>query len=67
MHNLEIFIRSSQSEGMVIILSGVHENVEKSLRKAGLVKLVGKENVCADIHIALERAQELSDAIESKE
>lgn len=60
LHNLEIFIRSSQSEGRVIILSGVHENVEKSLRKAGIVKLVGKENVCSNIHQALERAEQLS-------
>lgn len=60
MHNLEIFINSSLKEGRVIILSGVHENVEKSLRKAGIVKLVGKENVCNHIHKALERAQQVS-------
>lgn len=60
LHNLEIFIQSSHKEGRVIILSGVHENVEKSLRKAGLVKLVGKENVCSDIHKAIDRAQQLS-------
>lgn len=59
-HNLEIFINSSIGEGRSVILSGVHENVEKSLRKAGIVKLVGKDNVCSDIHIALERAEELS-------
>lgn len=60
LHNLEIFIRSSQAEGRAIILSGVHENVEKSLRKAGIVKLVGKDNVCSNIHLALERAEQLS-------
>lgn len=60
LHNLEIFIQSSHKEGRVIILSGVHENVEKSLRKAGLVKLVGKENVCSDIYKAIDRAQQLS-------
>lgn len=63
LHNLEIFIKSSHDEGRVIILSGVHENVEKSLRKSGIVKLVGKENVCSDIHLALERAQEVSKEI----
>ena len=64
LHNLEIFIHSSHKEGRTIILSGVHQNVEKALRKAGIVKLVGKENVCADIHVALDRAQELSEAVE---
>ena len=60
-HNLEIFINSSLSEGRVIILSGVHENVETALRKAGIVALVGEENVCHNIHSALERAKELSE------
>lgn len=60
LHNLEIFIKSSLNEGRVVILSGVHKNVEKALSKAGIVKLVGKDNVCSDIYIALERAQYLS-------
>lgn len=63
LHNLEIFIKSSHKEGRVIILSGVHENVEKSLRKGGIVKLVGKDNVCSDIHLALERAQQVSESM----
>ena len=63
LHNLEIFINASIKEGRVVILSGVHDNVEKSLRKAGLVELVGKENVCANIHLALQRAAELSAVI----
>lgn len=65
LHNLEIFIQASQKEGRTVILSGVHDNVEKSLRKGGIVKLVGVENVCSDIHLALQRAQELSDKLEA--
>jgi SulP family sulfate permease len=60
LHNLEIFIRASEKEGRVVILSGVHDNVEKALVKAGIVDLVGKENVCNNIHLALKRAAELS-------
>lgn len=60
LHNLEIFIKASEKEGRVVILSGVHSNVEKSLVKAGIVELVGKENVCNDIHQALKRASEVS-------
>lgn len=60
LHNLEIFIRASEKEGRVVILSGVHDNVEKALVKAGIVDLVGKENVCNNIHLALKRAAEVS-------
>ncbi|MBR4967885.1 MAG: STAS domain-containing protein [Bacteroidaceae bacterium] len=63
LHNLEIFINASHKEGRTVILSGVHDNVEKKLLKAGVVGLVGKDNVCSDIHLALQRAQEVSDAL----
>ena len=63
LHNLEIFINASQKEGRVVILSGVHDNVEKSLRKAGIVKLVGDDNVCADIYLALQRAKMFSELL----
>ena len=66
LHNLEIFIQASHKEGRTIILSGVHDNVEKALRKGGIVKLVGDENVCGNIHLALQRAQEVSDALAAK-
>lgn len=63
LHNLEIFINASKKEGRVVILSGVHDNVEKSLKKAGIVDLVGKENVCNNIHLALQRAAEVSNTM----
>ena len=65
LHNLEIFIEASHKEGRTIILSGVNDNVEKSLRKAGIDKRVGAENICSNIHLALQRAQELSDKLEA--
>ena len=65
LHNLEIFLHASHNEGRTVILSGVNDNVAKSLRKAGIVKMVGSENVCGNIHLALQRAQELSDKIEA--
>ncbi len=66
LHNLEIFIQASHKEGRTVILSGVHDNVEKSLLKAGIVDMVGKENVCSDIHLALERAKEVASQLETK-
>ena len=66
LHNLDIFINAQRREGRVVILSGVHDNVEKSLQKAGIVDLVGKENVCNNIHLALQRATEISAMMENK-
>lgn len=60
LHNLEIFVNASKKEGRVVILSGVHDNVAKSLSKAGIVALVGKDNVCNNIHLALQRAAEVA-------
>lgn len=59
LHNLEIFIQSSQAEGREVILSGVRDKVDETLTKAGVKKMVGEQNVCHNIHLALERANEL--------
>ena len=42
-----------------IILSGVHAQPLKLLKKSGMTEILGPENVCADIHKALARAEEL--------
>ena len=56
LHNLEIFVEASMKEKRVVILSGVHDNVLEKLKKSGIAKMVGEENICADIHTAIERA-----------
>ena len=58
-HNLEQLYMRSQRCGMTLVLSGVNENVYKTLDKAGLVELIGKENVRNHINGALARAQEI--------
>ncbi|MBQ8271005.1 MAG: STAS domain-containing protein [Bacteroidaceae bacterium] len=63
LHNLEIFVQSSLNEKRVVILSGVHDNVAEKLRKSGIAAMVGDENVCADIYMALDRAKELSETM----
>ena len=60
LHNLEIFVNSSLKEKRTVILSGVHDNVAEKLQKSGIAAMVGKENICSDIHLALDRAQQLS-------
>ncbi len=58
-HNLEIFVRQSQKENRVVILSGVNESVHRALEKAGVCQLIGEENVCNHIDKALTRAAEV--------
>lgn len=62
-HNLEIFIRSTQKEGRIVILSGVGEEVRATLEKAGTCDLVGRDNVCDRIDKAIARAEEVLKAI----
>ncbi len=59
MHNLEMLIRRSHREGMTIILSGVKEHVHKQLQKGGIEQMMNPENICPNIHVALNRAKEL--------
>lgn len=58
-HNLENLIRSSQREGIAIILSGVTPSVHATLEKARTYRLIGEENICSHIDIALEKAKQV--------
>lgn len=58
-HNLENLCRMSQKEKITIVLSGVNEKVHATLEHAGFYDLLGKENICPNIHVALERAKAL--------
>ena len=60
-HNLELLCQQSQREGIQVVLSGVNENVHATLQKAGVIDMLGKENVCRHINIALERASKLAE------
>ena len=58
-HNLENLCIMSQKEHITIVLSGVNEKVHKVLEKSGFYELLGKDNICPNINVALERAKEL--------
>lgn len=58
-HNLTILCKTSQREGIRIILSGVNEQVHKTLEQAHFYDLLGEENICSHINIALDRARQL--------
>ncbi|MDE7397141.1 MAG: STAS domain-containing protein, partial [Muribaculum sp.] len=55
-HNLEVLIRSSQTEGIHVVLSGVQPQVAEVLEHAGVDRLVGKDHVCDHITRAVEMA-----------
>lgn len=56
LHNLEILIKSSQREGIHVVLSGVNEGVRHSLEQAGIDTLIGREKVCDHITKAVAMA-----------
>lgn len=56
LHNLEILIRSSQREGIHVVLSGVKENVRETLVHAGIDRLIGSDHICPHISVAVEMA-----------
>lgn len=65
MHNLETLIRSSHSEGIQIVLSGVKENVRETLVHAGIDKLIGADNICPHISVAVDKANSIARSAES--
>ena len=66
LHNLTNFCRTSQHQGIRIILSGVNEQVHHTLEQAHFYDLLGKENICSHINLALERAQKLTEELQQK-
>lgn len=58
-HNLTNLCIMSKKEGIHVVLSGVNDKVNSQLQKADFYKLIGEENICSHINIALERAKEI--------
>lgn len=59
LHNLESLFRLSEKEKIRMILSGVNGQVHDVLTKSGFAEKIGEENICGDIHKALQRAETL--------
>ncbi|MBQ0095885.1 MAG: sulfate permease [Bacteroidaceae bacterium] len=58
-HNLGNMCRMCRQMGVKVVLSGVNENVMRVLVNAGVDEIVGKENICSHINLALERAAKI--------
>ncbi len=63
LHNLEILIKSSQEEGIHIVLSGVKPNVRESLEHAGIDRMIGSDNICDHITKAVRMANAIAEQI----
>ena len=59
-HNLTNLCIMSQKEGIHIVLSGVNPKVHAVLARSGFYELIGEENICSHINIALEKAKEIA-------
>ena len=56
LHNLELLIKSSQAEGIEVVLSGVQPNVHATLEHAGIDKLLPENHICDHITKAVKMA-----------
>lgn len=63
LHNLEMLINSSNSEGIHIVLSGVKDNVRDVLVHAGIDRLVGADHICSHISQAVVMANGLAERL----
>jgi SulP family sulfate permease len=61
--NLETLCKNSRKDKIYVILSGVNNDVRASLEKSEVPSIVGEENICANIHLAVKRAVELNEEL----
>lgn len=60
LHNLEILINSSRAEGIEVVLSGVRDEVRKTLHKNHIDRLIGDQHICDHISRAVIKANALA-------
>lgn len=67
LYNLETLCKSAKKEKIQIILSGVKDSVYEKLKKSEIPDLIGEENICANIHLAVARATVVNKEMIQKE
>ena len=65
-HNLTNLCEKCLKKDVRIVLSGVNPKVMEVLTKSGFDKIIGKDNICSHITIALDRARVLAAQLEVK-
>ncbi len=67
MNNLETLCKSAKKEKIQIILSVLKDSVYEKLNKSQIPDLIGEENICANIHLAVARATVVNKELIEKE
>lgn len=57
--NLRNFIMRSRNQGIIVLMSGLQSKPREALEKEGIIEMLGDENVCPNIELALERSKQL--------
>ena len=66
-HNLEILIKSSQAEGIHVVLSGVNPNVHNVLENARIEQLLGEDHICDHITKAVAMANSIVSRVNAEQ
>lgn len=61
--NLQNLCKSAKREGIITVLSGVNPTVKAVLERSGFNEMLGNENICPTIYVALDRATDLLEKI----
>lgn len=59
LHNLFSLCEKSLGSGIQVVLSGVRPNVREMIDKSEIPAMIGTENICANINLAVARANEI--------
>ncbi len=57
--NLRNMCQSAKREGIITVLSGVNPKVHEVLEKSDFYQLLGEENICSNIYLALDRSNQI--------
>ncbi|MDI9604427.1 MAG: sulfate permease [Bacteroidota bacterium] len=66
LNNLETLCRNSIKEKKQVILSGVNSDVREKVEQSQIPSIIGKENICDNIHLAVERAVQIDNKLKKK-
>jgi SulP family sulfate permease len=66
LYALEEVAKQLQASGRTLILCGAREQPEKLMQQAEFEEVVGRQNICANVNQALQRAEEVFENIKPK-
>lgn len=58
--SVKALVEQCEAKGARVVLSHVNPQPLRAMQKAGLTQLIGEENICPNIHTAMQRAEELA-------